>query len=57
MIVAITAITLSGFVMMFRNIFTQGIQEGCRFVHAASFVIIGVFLIVHLYIILLPMNR
>jgi formate dehydrogenase subunit gamma len=42
---------------MFRDLFAQGIQEFCRFVHAASFVIIGVFLIVHLYLSLLPMNR
>ncbi|MCP4625279.1 MAG: hypothetical protein GY850_17420 [bacterium] len=54
---AITAITASGFVLMFRDLFTQGIQEFCRFVHAVSFVIIGVFLIVHLYLSLLPMNR
>ena len=48
MIVAITAITASGFVLMFRDLFTQGIQEFCCFAHAASFVVIGVFLIVHL---------
>jgi formate dehydrogenase gamma subunit len=57
MIAAITAITASGFVLMFRDLFSQGIQEFCRFVHAASFVVIGVFLIVHLYLSLLPMNR
>ena len=57
MIVAITAITVSGFVLMFRDLFSQGTQEFCRFVHAASFVVIGVFLIVHLYLSLLPMNR
>ena len=57
MIVAITAITASGFVLMFRDVFTQGVQEFWRFVHAASFVIIGVFLIVHLYLTLIPMNR
>jgi formate dehydrogenase subunit gamma len=57
MIVAITAITASGFVLMFRDLFSQGTQEFCRFVHAASFVIICVFLIVHLYLSLLPMNR
>jgi len=52
-----TAITASGFVLMFRDLFSQGTQEFCRFVHAASFVVIGVFLIVHLYLSLLPMNR
>ena len=57
MIVAITAITASGFVLIFRDFFSQGTQEFCRFVHAASFVVIGVFLIVHLYLSLLPMNR
>ena len=57
MIAAITAITASGFVLMFRDLFSQGTQEFCRFVHAASFVVIGVFLIVHLYLSLLPMNR
>ena len=57
MIVAITAITASGFVLMFRDLFSQGTQEFCRFVHAASFVVIGVFLVVHLYLALLPMNR
>jgi len=57
MIVAITAITVSGFALMFRDLFSQGTQEFCRFVHAASFVVIGVFLIVHLYLSLLPMNR
>ena len=57
MIVAITAITASGFVLMFRDLFSQGTQEFCRFVHAASFVVIGVFLLVHLYLSLLPMNR
>jgi formate dehydrogenase subunit gamma len=57
MIVTITAITASGFVLMFRDLFSQGIQEFCRFMHAASFVIIGVFLLVHLYLSLLPMNR
>jgi formate dehydrogenase subunit gamma len=57
MIVAITAITASGFVLMFRDLFSQGTQELSRLVHAASFVIIVVFLIVHLYLSLLPMNR
>ena len=57
MIAAITAITASGFVLMFRDNFSQGIQEFSRLVHAASFVVIGVFLIVHLYLSLLPMNR
>ncbi len=57
MIVAITAITASGFVLMFRDFFSQGTQEFCRFVHAASFVVIGVFLVVHLYLSLMPMNR
>lgn len=57
MIVAITAITASGFVLMFRDLFSQDTQELCRFVHAAAFVIIGVFLIIHLYLALLPMNR
>jgi len=57
MIAAITAITVSGFVLMFRDHFSQGTQEFSRFVHAASFVVIGVFLIVHLYLSLLPMNR
>jgi formate dehydrogenase gamma subunit len=57
MIVAITAITASGFVLMFRDFFSQGTQEFNRFVHAASFVVIGVFLIIHLYLSLLPMNR
>ncbi len=57
MIAAITAITVSGFVLMFRDLFTQDIQEFCRLVHAASFVVIGIFLVVHLYLSLLPMNR
>lgn len=57
MIAAIFAITASGFVLMFRDLFSQGIQELSRLVHAASFVIIGMFLIVHLYLSLLPMNR
>jgi formate dehydrogenase subunit gamma len=57
MITAITAITASGFVLMFRNLFPQGVQEFCRFLHAASFVTISVFLVVHLYLSLLPMNR
>lgn len=57
MIFVITAITVSGFVLMFRGFFPQAVQELSRFVHAASFVIIGVFLIVHLYLSLLPMNR
>jgi formate dehydrogenase subunit gamma len=56
-IAVMTAITASGLVLMFRDNFSQGIQEFCRFVHAASFVVIGVFLIVHLYLSLLPMNR
>jgi formate dehydrogenase gamma subunit len=57
MVVTIPAITATGFVLMFRDLFAQETQEFCRFVHAASFVIIGVFLIVHLYLSLLPMNR
>ncbi len=57
MIAAITAITASGFVLMFRGQFSEGTQEFCRFVHAASFVVIGIFLIVHLYLSLMPMNR
>jgi len=57
MIVCITAITVSGFVLMFRDLFSQEIQEFCRFVHAASFVVIGVFLIVHVYLATLAMNR
>lgn len=57
MIATIAAITVSGLVLMFRGHFPQGVQEFCRFVHAASFVIIGVFLIVHLYLALIPMNR
>ena len=42
---------------MFKDHFSQGIQEFSRFVHAASFAAIVVFLIVHLYLYLLPMNR
>ena len=57
MIVTLSAITVSGLVLMFRGHFSEGVQEFFRFVHAASFVIIGVFLIVHLYLALLPMNR
>ena len=57
MIVCITAITASGFVLMFRDLFSQETQEFCRFVHAASFVVIGVFLIVHVYLATLAMNR
>jgi formate dehydrogenase gamma subunit len=57
MIGAILAITGSGLVLMFRNQFPEGVQEFSRLVHAASFVVIGVFLIVHLYLALLPMNR
>jgi formate dehydrogenase gamma subunit len=57
MIFTITAITASGFVLMFRGQFSQGTQEFCRFVHAASFVVIAVFLVIHLYLSLLPMNR
>ncbi len=57
MIVTISAITLSGLILMFRGHFSEGVQEFSRFVHAASFVIISVFLIVHLYLALLPMNR
>jgi formate dehydrogenase subunit gamma len=57
MIVTITTITVSGFVLMFRGQFSQEIQELCRFAHAASFVVIGIFLIVHLYLSLIPMNR
>ena len=56
MILAVTAITLCGFVLMFRDQFSEGVQELSRFAHAASFVIIDVFLIVHLYLSLIPMN-
>jgi cytochrome b subunit of formate dehydrogenase len=51
-----TASTI-GFALMFRDFFPQGFQEFCRFIHAACFVIIGVFLIVHLYLALIPLNR
>jgi formate dehydrogenase gamma subunit len=57
MIATMTAITASGFVLMFRDFFPQGFQEFCRLVHAACFVVIGLFLIVHLYLALIPMNR
>lgn len=57
MIAAVTCITLSGFVLMFRGFFSQDVQELCRLAHAASFVVIGVFLIIHMYLALLPMNR
>jgi formate dehydrogenase gamma subunit len=57
MIGSISAIMASGIVLMFRDHFPEGVQEFSRFVHAASFVVIAVFLIVHLYLALLPMNR
>jgi formate dehydrogenase gamma subunit len=57
MIAAVTSITVSGFVLMFRDFFPQGFQEFCRFVHAACFIVISLFLIIHLYLALLPMNR
>ncbi len=57
LILTIPAITASGFVLMFRDSFSRDIQELCRLVHAASFVVIGVFLIVHIYLALIPMNR
>lgn len=57
MIGAVTAITVSGFVLMFRGIFPQELQELSRFIHAASFILIAIFLIIHLYLALLPMNR
>ena len=57
MIAAMTAITASGFVLMFRGLFSDPISEVSRLIHAASFVVIAVFLIFHLYLSMLPMNR
>jgi cytochrome b subunit of formate dehydrogenase len=42
---------------MLRDQFSQGVQELSRFVHAASFVVIGVMLLLHLYLFLSPLNR
>lgn len=57
MIAAIPIITVSGFVLMFRDQFSQGVQEFSRFVHAASFVVIAVMLLLHVYLALSPLNR
>lgn len=56
-IFAMIAITVSGGVLMFRDFFSQDTQEISRMIHALSFVVITLFLIVHLYLSLLPMNR
>ena len=42
---------------MFRDQFSRGAQEFSRFVHAASFVVIGVMLLLHIYLALSPLNR
>ncbi|MGV8075347.1 MAG: cytochrome b/b6 domain-containing protein [Syntrophobacteraceae bacterium] len=57
MIFAVPSITVSGFVLMFRDQFSPGAQEFFRFVHAASFVIIGVMLLLHIYLATSPLNR
>lgn len=57
MILAVAAITGSGMVLMFRDLFSQAFQEQARFVHAVSFVFISLLLPVHIYLSLIPMNR
>ena len=57
MIISIIAITGSGFILMFRDCFTVALQEQARFIHVVSFIIIFLFLPIHIYLSLIPMNR
>lgn len=57
MIACMIAITGSGFILLFRGAFTVSVQEQARLIHAISFVIICLFLPVHIYLSLIPMNR
>lgn len=57
MIFCVTAITVSGFMLMFRDLFSLAVQEQARLVHAVSFIGIALLLPVHIYLSLIPMNR
>jgi formate dehydrogenase subunit gamma len=57
MITAGVAITASGVVLIFRDLFSVSVQEQARFLHAASFVLMAMLLPVHIYLSLIPMNR
>ena len=57
MIISVIAITGSGFILMFRDFFTIALQEQARFIHVVSFIIIFLFLPIHIYLSLIPMNR
>jgi len=57
MIISVIAITGSGFILMFRDFFAIAVQEQARLIHVASFIIIFLFLPIHIYLSLIPMNR
>lgn len=56
-ICTMTLLAVSGFVLMFRDMYGGDLVATMRAVHAVSFVILGAMLIVHIYFGMHPINR
>jgi formate dehydrogenase subunit gamma len=51
------AIIVSGYILIFRDSFSTDVASCARGVHAVAFVVIGVFLIIHMYLATHPANK
>ena len=56
-IITTLLLAVSGFILMFRDQYAPDLAATMRAVHAASFVILGAILIVHMYLGMHPLNR
>ncbi len=48
---------VSGFILMFRDLYSAGLVANMQAVHAGSFVVLGAMLVVHMYFGMHPINR
>ncbi|MEN8130116.1 MAG: cytochrome b/b6 domain-containing protein [Pseudomonadota bacterium] len=53
----IIAITLSGFILWFRALFSQGLVDAMRITHDIAFVVVVLTLVMHIYFAIFPRNR
>lgn len=56
-IITTVLLAVSGFVLMFRDLYTPDLVANMRAVHATSFVVLGAMLVVHMYFGMHPINR
>jgi len=51
------ALTISGYMLIFRETFSVEVASYARAIHAVSFIVMGIFLIIHIYLATHPANK